>query len=308
MQAPKVSVLIPAYNYAHYLGEAIESVLEQTFGDIELIVVDNCSTDNTVELVHSYMEKDPRVKLVVNKTNVGMFRNYNESLLHATGECIKFLNADDKFDKTLLQEFVSILDKHPNVSLVTSWRQFFGTRDKVLKSGHSGLCSGKAIIMESIERSNFIGEPTTVMFRRENLNLGLFDPSLLMFADYDMWLRHLGVGDIYFVDKVLSYFRCHDTQGTEELNRDTDKQIFNILQFEEYRRYALQTNRYGYDFTLDEPERVKRFIKKRIYGNHRLLFHKTKYRDKVRLYLGRISIRAFLKFLFGKSHLKRMGA
>lgn len=308
MSTPKVSVLIPAYNYAHYLGEAIESVLDQTFDDFELIVVDNCSTDNSVELVQSYMHKDSRVRLVVNKTNVGMYRNYNEALLHARGEYIKFLNADDKFDKELLKEFVGILDNHPNVSLVTSWRQFFGNRHDVLKSGRSGLHEGKKIILESIEQSNFIGEPTTVMFRRENLNLGLFDPALLMFADYDMWMRQLGVGDIYFVDKVLSYFRSHDTQGTETLNSDTDKRIFNIIQFEEYRRFALQTNRFGYDFTLEEPERVKKFIKKRIKTNHRLLFHKTKYRDKVRFLLGKISLRVYLKFLFGKSHLKPMGA
>ena len=110
MPNPKVSVLIPTYNYAHYLPEAIDSVLAQTFEDFEVIIVDNCSTDNTEEIVMEYLQKDKRIQYFKNEENIGPYRNYNQCLLYASGEYIKFLNADDKFAPTLLEKFVHILE------------------------------------------------------------------------------------------------------------------------------------------------------------------------------------------------------
>lgn len=249
----KVSVLITAFNYGKFLREAIDSVLAQTFEDFELIVVDNCSTDNTVEIVEEYIKKDFRVKLHVNSTNIGMYRNYNQALLLAQGEYIKFLNADDKFHPELLEKFVLVLNDYPNVSLVTSHRQYFGNKDDILVAPFLGLQSGKEIIIESLIKKNWIGEPTTVMFRRQNLNLGLFDISLIMIADYDLWLRQMQVGDIYIVDEILSYCRIHSDQGTVTLNDNVEKHLYNKLQLFEYTRYVLQVNRFGYDYAVENP-------------------------------------------------------
>ena len=247
MPNPKVSVLIPAYNYAKYLPEAIESVLSQTFTDFELIIVDNCSTDNTKEVVNNYAKNDSRVAFIRNKENIGMYRNYNQALLHATGDYIKFLNADDKFEPTLLEKFVNILDNDITISVVTSNRQYFGSKNDILTPPFKGKVESITAILSSLKKGNWIGEPTTVMFRRENLNLGLFDISLLMFADQDMWLRHLRVGNLYIIDEVLSFFRMHEEQGTVQLTSNNDKRLFNILQYAEYRRNALLNHRFGYD-------------------------------------------------------------
>ncbi len=255
-KTPKVSVLIPAFNYAQYLPEAIDSVLAQSYTDFELIVVDNCSTDNTMDIVNSYIEKDSRIKLHINETNIGMYRNYNQALLLAKGIYIKFLNADDKFHPKLLEEFVNIFQENPSVSLVTSSRQYFGDKSDILKPRLSGLINGKKAILNLLETYNWIGEPTTVMFKRDNLTLGLFDTSLLMFADFDMWLRQMQVGDIYVIDNVLSFFRIHEGQGTVYLNDQQDKKEFSYLQLYEYIRYALQVNRFGYNYHTDSPKEV----------------------------------------------------
>ena len=183
---PIVSVLITSYNYGHYISEAIDSVLAQTYTDFELIIVDNGSEDDTAEIVKTYMLRDSRVKIHINESNIGMFRNYNKALLLARGKYIKFLNADDTFHPELLETFTQILNNDSNISLVTSYRQHFQGSDELLKQNISGLQNRKEMIIKGLLEGNFIGEPTTVMFRRDNLTVGLFDTSLLMVADHDM--------------------------------------------------------------------------------------------------------------------------
>ena len=285
---PKVSVLIPNYNYAEYLSEAIESVLNQSLNDFELIIVDNCSTDNSVDIVRQYMKKDKRISLYVNESNICMYRNYNQALLYAKGKYIKYLNADDKLHHKNLEVLSTILDKYPNVALVTSLRQCIGDDQHILLPPFDeGEYNGKEIILKSLKIGNWIGEPTTVMFRRKNLNLGLFDISLLMFADFDMWLRQLQVGNIYFVKQVLSYFRIHKKQGTKYLNDNDDKLLFNLLQLVEYNRYSLQMNRFGYDFL--EKKNALKDINEWWYLNtmslFKSIFKDTKHKHRLRNYI-----------------------
>lgn len=295
MKTPKVSVLIPSYNYAHYLPEAIESVLAQTYSDFELIIVDNCSTDNTEEIVNNYIEQDNRIKFICNDENIGMYRNYNQALLLASGEYIKFLNADDKFEPTLLEKFVSILESDPTISLVTSYRQYFGSKNDILIPPFQGKVEAVTAILSSLKNGNWIGEPTTVMFRRCNLNLGLFDISLLMFADQDMWLRQLRVGNLYVIDEILSSFRIHTTQGTCELNSNEEKQRFNLLQYAEYRRNAILNNRFGYDLYVEDKKQIKKILSKTTKSINKLLKIKSfSLRDLHYLY----SLQFIINFLY----------
>jgi glycosyltransferase involved in cell wall biosynthesis len=112
---PKVSVLIPTYNYAHFLDETIQSVLNQTYNDYELIIVDNKSTEDTLEVVDKYLG-DRRIHFYQNATNLGLSGNWNKCLGYATGEYIKFLCADDKFHPEMLRKFVSVMDENPTVN------------------------------------------------------------------------------------------------------------------------------------------------------------------------------------------------
>lgn len=260
MHVPKVSVLIPTYNYARYIGEAIDSVLEQTFSDFEIIIVDNCSTDNTQEIVELYLQRDKRVKYYRNDTNIGAERNFNQCLLYANGEFIKFLNADDKFAPSILEKFVNILENDPTISIVTSYRKYIGLKNDVLIAPFKGKVDAKTAIFYSLAKGNWIGEHTTVMFRRRNLNLGLFDISLVPFSDHDLWLRQLRVGDIYVVDEVLSYFRIHENQGTVQISNAEEKQIYVLLQLTEYRRNAIINNRYGHILNSEECAEIDAIV------------------------------------------------
>src|SRR5687768_7682840 len=124
--SPKVSILIPTFNYGRYLDEAIQSALQQTFRDFELIIVDNNSTDNTKEMISQYLS-DERIRYYRNETNIGLVNNFNRCLELATAPYIKFLLADDILHPELLEMFVQILDEYETVALVTSDSESFGS-------------------------------------------------------------------------------------------------------------------------------------------------------------------------------------
>ena len=219
-RTPTVSILMPTYNYGHHIAEAIESALGQTYGDFELIIVDDVSSDNTVEVVEKYLT-DTRVSYYKNPVNLGLVGNFNKCLTYGSGKYIKFLLADDKFEPTLLEKFVAVMEEYPNVSLVTSYRDIIGTAKKK-RPPLSGLQEGTKVIFESLKEGNgnWIGEPTTVMFRRSDLRVGNFDSSYYCLVDWEMWLRLLRVGDCYIIPETLSYFRVHPGQASQKIRND----------------------------------------------------------------------------------------
>ncbi|MEP6512760.1 MAG: glycosyltransferase family 2 protein [Parafilimonas sp.] len=256
---PKVSVLIPTYNYAHFLDESIQSVLNQTFTDFELIIVDNCSTDHTAEVVQKYLI-DKRISYYKNSTNIGMIPNYNKCLEYAKAEYIKYLCGDDKFHPQLLEKFVPVMDEYPNVYIVTSNSEMFGSRTKKREAPFKYLQEGKKVIYESLKegRGNWIGEPTVVMFRKSALKVGKFatDPNLSGLNDWEMWLRMLTVGDCYIIPETLSYFRAHTSQfSAKNLNN------FNFT-FQDYYFYKLIETKNVYNIDLSKIS-IDKIVKKR---------------------------------------------
>lgn len=218
MAIPKVSVVIPSYNYGRFLDEAIQSVLDQTYLDFELIIIDDQSKDNTDEVVQKYLS-NPKVTYYKNDTNLGLGGNFNKCLEYANGEYIKFLLADDVFQPGLLASFVKVMDENPGVSLVTSYRQTFGGENKKFETPFYGLQDGKKVIFEVLSRDkNFLGEPTMVMFRNKNLALtGMFNTTYGWILDTDMWLKQLNIGDCYIVPEYLSKIRAHNNQASTSL-------------------------------------------------------------------------------------------
>ena len=107
---PLISVLITTYNREQFVSEAIESVLQSTFQDFELIVVDDASVDKTVSVIRNYTDKDSRIKLYINEVNVGDYPNRIKAVQYATGDYIKFVDADDKIYPWTLCAFVSAIE------------------------------------------------------------------------------------------------------------------------------------------------------------------------------------------------------
>jgi glycosyltransferase involved in cell wall biosynthesis len=212
---------MPTYNYARYLPEAIESVLSQSFPDFELLIIDDCSRDDTREVAERYAAVDDRVVFSVNERNLGMVENWNLCLAGARGEYIKFLFGDDLLaHRDALALMVSRLDSDKGISLVGSPRYLVDEDSRVLdRLSHlpgGTVLSGSGLISRCLldqRNQNLIGEPSVVMFRKSQALRG-FNPEYKQLVDLEMWFHLLEQGSYAHIDETLSSFRVHGEQQT----------------------------------------------------------------------------------------------
>ncbi|MDR3569351.1 MAG: glycosyltransferase [Syntrophobacteraceae bacterium] len=217
--APKVSVLIPTYNYGRYLSEAIESVLSQSYADFELLIIDDHSSDDTAEVVSRYAREDKRISFRINGGNIGMVENWNLCLREAKGEYVKYLFGDDLLcSKDAISLMVEALDVDPGVSLVASARKIIDSAGRRIAIWthfpDSGYIDGRQVINRCLrDQKNLVGEPTAVMFRKR-LSAEGFDPGFRQIVDMEFWFRLLERGGFAFINQPLVAFRSHDAQQT----------------------------------------------------------------------------------------------
>ena len=214
-----VTVCIPAYNAARFLGEAIESALAQTYAAREIVVVDDGSTDATADVARRY----DRVRLVAHGRNRGQGEALNTGIREARGELVKFLSADDVLFPHCLERMAPLFE-HERVGLVFARRQIRvegGSEEwaERYRNVHAGFGELREINpgRELFERwratgfrDNWVGEPSSVMMRRSVFDeVGLFNPHIAGALDMDMWARALARYDVGFVDEELSAYRVH---------------------------------------------------------------------------------------------------
>ena len=226
---PLVSVCIPAYNSSVYIKRTMESVLEQNYKNIELVVIDDQSKDNTVEIVESV--KDPRVRLVKNEKNLGMTGNWNNCLAEARGDYIKLICADDVLYKDSIEKELGALLAHPEVTLVMSDTALIdenGKRTGCFKRyPKSGLLDGKKVAKRALIFKSFFGAPCNTLFPRSSYEkAGGFDPKFPFILDFDMWIRMACLGKIFVIHEELNGFRVRNDSNTGNLIND-DRKTYN---------------------------------------------------------------------------------
>jgi glycosyltransferase involved in cell wall biosynthesis len=231
---PTVSVIIPTYNYADYLPEAIESVLKQTFRDIEVILVDDGSTDNTPQIVQKYLT-NPLVHYV-RKENGGQASAKNRGIIESTGEFIAFLDADDIWFSNKLELQLQLFGKNPHTGVVYSRRIYIDPSGKPLPTIQRKLHRGS--ILNKIYITNFVCFSSSIVRKNCFQRLGLFDEKLRFSEDYDFWIRVASLYDFDFVDSPLVYYRTGHTSTQQ--SRDKEQVYAIILGI--MRRYASRPN------------------------------------------------------------------
>jgi glycosyltransferase involved in cell wall biosynthesis len=235
MSNVKISVCIPVYNGAEFINAAIDSVLNQSFKDFEVVVVDNKSTDNTLDLVKKYT--DARIKIFQNESNIGMIPNWNKALEYATGEYIKILPADDLLYVDCLELQTNILnqDLDKKISLVCASRHIINDAGKVLfKRGFSnkeGQLSGSEAVNKVIRSGgNIIGEGGAVMFRREILKkTGEFNSNIFYVLDLDQWFKMLLHGNLYVLPNIVAAFRVSANSASVKIANKQKVDYFNFI-------------------------------------------------------------------------------
>ena len=219
----KVSVIIPNYNYAYYVGEAIQSALEQTYQNIEIIVVNNGSTDNSMEVLRSFGNKI----VVVDQTNLGQSGARNAGLTRSTGELIAFLDADDLWEPTKLEKQIGLLQ--PDTQLIYTGLSRFDSQSGLTLSSDlptfRGVCISRFIENPGI--AVVLGGESSALFTRELLSkVGEFDTALNISAGWDFFRRCSLFTNFNYVPEVLARYRIHaNNMSSSPKNRISDYRL-----------------------------------------------------------------------------------
>ena len=230
---PRFSVIIPLYNKAPYVGKTVESVLGQTFGDYELIIVDNGSNDGSHEIVAAFT--DHRIKIVRLEENVGVSNARNKGVAMASAPIVTFLDADDWWEPTFLEEMAGLIERHPDAGI-------YGTGYYIVKNGKKRLAP--IGVDEGFEEGEInycavyaktlcmpLTSITVAMPKAVFDETGGFKPHLKLGEDFDLWIRIALKHKTVFLNKPLSnYNQDVDVtyRGTHHLRDPKEHMLWNL--------------------------------------------------------------------------------
>ena len=219
---PSVSIVLPCYNGANFLAQSIDSVIAQTFTDWELIIVNDCSKDNSLEIMQRYADEDSRIRIINNEHNLKLPGALNRGFHEAKGKYLTWTSHDNRMDPTMLEEFVNYLDTNPDKGLVTACYAAFS-----LKTGEQLYEVHHPDPQLHLPLYNCVCY--AFMYRREVLEtVGDYDTTLFLVEDYDYWVRiwqKYPVGKIY---KVLYYTGVGDDTLTLSRKKEIAEKLLEM--------------------------------------------------------------------------------
>jgi glycosyltransferase involved in cell wall biosynthesis len=202
---PHISVLMPVYNCELYVREAIDSILNQTFTDFEFLIIDDASTDTTVEIIRSY--NDFRIQLIVKPLNTGYTNSLNQGLKLAKGKYIARMDGDDISYPERFAKQITYLDANTEVVLCATGYKIIGIDSEL------SFPENHDTIKLALLKGNCISHPS-VMMRKETLDehLLIYDSTKEPAEDYALWIRLLFVGKLHILPEVLLEYRMYANQ------------------------------------------------------------------------------------------------
>ena len=238
---PFVSVVMPVFNRREFLAQAVESILNQTLTDFELIIVDDCSTDGSRDVIRQFSQQDRRIRVIQNAANQGIAAARNIGNLAARGNFIAIMDSDDIAYPARLEKQVDYLQKNPEVGVCGTWIRYVGATNKT---------TWKTPLTDDEIRCGMLfgmcfANPT-VMFRRTLIteHALMNDPAFTLAEDYDIWSRALEFAKMGNIGEVLLNYRIHPQQITVEANQ----KLFYLTSLIHKR----QLNKIGLNFTNED--------------------------------------------------------
>ncbi|ACA60196.1 glycosyltransferase [Candidatus Desulforudis audaxviator] len=236
-RSPVVSVIIPTYNHKDFIKDAIESVLQQTFQDFEVIVADDASNDGTATIVKSYAQQYPeKIKAVIGDRRLGIAGNINRALRLATGKYIAWLGGDDLMYPTKLEKQVRYLEAHPEITgchhdadvYDEQTKQVVGVFSELYSRGNKKLVEGRIEVL--FDPGAFM-LPSTMMFRRNACPPHGFDERLRYANDWLFDIETFRSGRIGAIKEVLGVYRRHggNVTSSADLQSRTLEESFIVL-------------------------------------------------------------------------------
>ena len=227
MKTPNVSFIVPCYKLAHLLPDCVNSILSQTYDNFEVLIMDDCSPDNTAEVAQSF--QDPRVIHIRNDPNLGHLQNYNKGISMSRGKYVWLISADDYLRRPyVLEKYVGLMDKHPNIGYV--FCPGFGVRDGIetrllgrfsIHRDHDRIITSH-VMLKKLLQGNFVLTPSG-MVRRECYEKITFFPLNMPWAgDWYLWSLFALFNDVgYFAEPMLCYREHHEHSMTYDRLRNS---------------------------------------------------------------------------------------
>jgi glycosyltransferase involved in cell wall biosynthesis len=243
---PLISVCVPSYNYGRFLRDCLESVQAQTFKDWELIVCDDCSTDDTEEIVQGYAAADSRIRYFKNEQRLGMNANIKKVADLGRGQYLKILCSDDWLAPNCLEVFRTLMDQNQSAALATSAEVLSSEAGKPLQVqflfGHSVLLIPGEKMLDRMARGEGFGGNSSFFIRASAYRqVGGYDQRCLYAADYDLAARLCRVGNYLHTDEPLFYGRVQPESSSSQ----DPKKLVDVIDFFELPERIFQPRRFG---------------------------------------------------------------
>lgn len=229
----KVTIAIPTYNRSNFIAKSITSAINQTFTDIEILIIDNNSSDNTKKVVKSF--KDKRIRYIKNDINIGMMNNWNKCIKMAKGKYVMILGDDDILLPNFVEESLKIFSKYKNIGFTFSHINKMDEKGKILsKWGYkffkNGLIHGENYIKTTINNLCCMTNSSSVLINKKVFEMvGYFEsPFARNTFDLNMWIKIANRFNVYFIEKILSNYRIHKNQISELHWRRKDRQTGKV--------------------------------------------------------------------------------
>ena len=205
-----ISIVLPTYNGSRYLREAIESCLAQTYQNWELIIVDDCSTDATPEIIAEYARRDPRIRSIRHEVNKKLPQALNTGHAEARGEYLTWTSDDNRFLPQAIEQMTRFLEEHPPIALVYADCVLIDERGNYLRDFPS----------QPPSRLAYVDTLACFLYRRSMYEkLGGYDTELFLAEDYEYWLRAYRQFEFAQLHQVLYQYRWHNESLTKSANR-----------------------------------------------------------------------------------------
>lgn len=231
MTKPLVSVLIPCYNVEKYVKDAINSILTQTYSNLEIIAINDCSTDSTGDILRELEKQDNRITVVDNPQNLKLIQTLNKGILLCNGEYIARMDADDIALPTRIEKEVNFLEAHRDHDIVSTQFYAFRSENPSKRDRHHSPVLDKELRAYILFRSG-ICHPAVLIRKRVFTELGLkFESEYLHVEDYALWSQAIYKTKIANLDEPLLLYRVHESQVSslnEDLQTENKKKVFKI--------------------------------------------------------------------------------
>lgn len=239
-----ISIVLPVYNGEKYLGKALKSIVQQSYKNFELIIVDDCSTDRTPDIIRKYSDKDKRIQYIKNARNLKLPKALNAGFARANGSYLTWTSDDNCYKPNALEVMVKYLECHSNIDMVYANYTEIDFAGKIIRKRY--LEEPREIVYKNVVGACFL-------YRNEVAKcVGEYDANLFLAEDYDYWIRINKVGTIAHIANNLYYYRIHGESLTSDRCDMAVTQTYRVLE-----KHFL----YLYSFMKKDKDKIN-FLKK----------------------------------------------